>query len=113
MTDQAIAAEVGRRIDQMRLERNITQQALAEAVGLSRVSYRKLVAGEGKFVNMIAVLRALEQLPLVEDFVPETEFSPMEQLKMQGKRRQRASGSRVAGGDTGDGDESAGDDLDW
>ena len=94
MTDQAIAAEIGRRIEQIRLERNMTQQELADAVGLSRVSYRKLAAGEGKFVNIIAVLRALDQLDRVENFVPDTVFSPMEQLKMQGKKRQRATGAR-------------------
>lgn len=95
MTDKAIAAEMGQRIEQLRLEKNMTQQQLADAIGLSRVSYRKLAAGEAKFVNVIAVLRALDQLELLETFIPSTMFSPMEQLKMQGKRRQRASGSRV------------------
>lgn len=93
MTDQAIAAELGQRIDQIRLERNMTQQQLADAVGLSRVSYAKLVAGQGKFINVIAVLRALDQLALVEHFIPETVFSPIEQLKMKGKKRLRASGN--------------------
>jgi transcriptional regulator with XRE-family HTH domain len=94
MTDKAIAAEIGERIEQLRLERNLTQQQLADHIGLSRVSYRHLVAGNGKFVNVIAVLRVLDQLALVERFVPETVFSPMEQLKMKGKQRQRASKTR-------------------
>ena len=63
-------------------------------MGLSRVSYAKLVAGQAKFANVIAVLRALDQLALLENFVPEAVFSPLEQLKMKGKQRQRASGSR-------------------
>lgn len=91
MTDKAIASELGRRIDQIRLEQNITQQQLADAVGISRVSYAKLVAGQAKFINVIAVLRALGQLELIEDFIPDTVFSPIEQLKMKGKRRRRAS----------------------
>lgn len=94
MTDIAIAAEIGERIEQMRLERNLTQQQLADHIGLSRVSYRHLVAGNGKFINVIAVLRVLDQLALVEQFVPETIFSPMEQLKLKGKQRQRASKRR-------------------
>lgn len=110
MTDQAVAAEIGQRIEQMRLERNLTQQQLAEAVGLSRVSYAKLVAGQGKFTNVIAVLRALDQLALVEGFVPETVPSPLQQLKLKGKRRQRASGSRGAGGEVS-GEKPEG--LDW
>lgn len=109
MTDLAIAAEIGRRIEQLRLERNMTQQQLADAVGLSRVSYRKLAEGEGKFVNVIAVLRALDQLALVEHFVPESVFSPMEQLKMKGRRRQRATGSRGQS----DNDTDTDSELDW
>lgn len=103
MTDEAIAAEIGARIEQLRLEKNLTQQQVADAVGLSRVSYGKLVRGQGKFTNVIAVLRALDQLALVEQFVPETGFSPMELLKLKGKQRQRArpSGTETspAGGD--------------
>ena len=111
MTDKAIAANIGRRIEQMRLQRNLTQQALADAVGLSRVSYRNLVAGRGKFTNVIAVLRALGQLDLVEQFVPETTFSPMQQLKLKGKQRRRASAPR---GETTDKYEQPSNDrLDW
>lgn len=98
MTDPAVAAEIGRRIEQLRLEQNLTQQHLADAVGLSRASYAKLVAGQGKFVNLIAALRALDQLALIENFVPAVPFSPMEQLKLKGKQRKRATGSRGAAG---------------
>jgi len=114
MTDQAVAAEIGQRIDQLRLERNITQQQIADAVGLSRVSYAKLVAGQAKFANVIAVLRALDQLALLESFVPEAVFSPLEQLKMKGKQRQRASGSRGASTGPDDGAEAKKpEELDW
>ncbi len=96
MSDQAIAAEIGRRIEQLRLERNITQQQLADEVGLSRVSYGKLAKGHCKFVNLVGVLRALDRLDLLEQFIPDTPFSPMEQLKLRGKKRQRASGSSMS-----------------
>ncbi|HEC29508.1 MAG TPA: XRE family transcriptional regulator [Gammaproteobacteria bacterium] len=95
MTNRAIAAEVGRRIEQMRLEQNLTQQQMADEIGVSRVSYRKLAGGAGKFENIIAVLRVLGRLDLVEQFVPETTFSPMEQLRLKGKHRQRATGVHV------------------
>ena len=93
MTDSAIAAEIGSRIEQMRLEKNLTQQQLADEIGLSRLSYRKLVNGFGKFQNVIAVLRVFGRLDLVQGFVPETTFSPIEQLKLKGKQRRRASAS--------------------
>ena len=115
MTDQAVAAEIGQRIEQMRLERNLTQQQLADAVGLSRVSYAKLVSGQGKFINVIAVLRALDQLALVERLVPEIVPSPLQQLKMKGRQRQRATGSRGASKTDSDsgGDENSPEGLDW
>ncbi len=91
MTSKAIAQALGQRIEQMRLEQNMTQQQLADEIGLSRVSYRKLVSGAAKFENVISVLRALGKLDLVERFIPEAPYSPMEQLKLQGNKRQRAS----------------------
>ena len=111
MTDEAVAAEMGRRIAQLRLERNLTQQQVADAVGLSRVSYGKLESGEAKFVNVIAVLRVLDQLQGLDKVLPEAMFSPMEQLKLKGKKRQRASGS----GRSSSGSDIAEDDtgLDW
>jgi len=114
MTDKAIAAEIGRRIEQMRLEQNLTQQQVADEVGLSRISYRKLVSGAGKFQNIIAVLRVLGRLDLVKQFVPETTVSPMQQLKLKGKQRQRASGKQDGKGRT-DKSDAAGEreELDW
>lgn len=94
MTDQAVAAEIGRRIEQLRLEQNLTQQHVADAVGLSRVSYARLVSGQGKFINLVAVLRVLGQIDQLEQFLPAAVFSPMAQLKLKGKQRQRAGGSR-------------------
>ena len=91
MTNKAIAKELGRRIEQLRLEQNISQQQLADEIGLSRVSYRNLVKGSGKFENIIAVLRVLDKLDSLENLIPETGFSPMEQLKLKGKQRKRAS----------------------
>lgn len=94
MSDQAIAAEIGRRIEQIRLEKNLTQQQVADEIGLTRVSYRNLVNGGGKFENIVALLRVLGRTDLLEHFVPDTPFSPMAQLKMRGRQRQRAGGKR-------------------
>ena len=94
LSDSAIAEEIGDRLERMRLEQNRTQSELANEIGITPVSYRNLVAGKGKFENIIALIRVLGRVDLLESFVPESEFSPMERLKMQGKRRQRASGSK-------------------
>mgnify|MGYP000049342609 FL=1 len=92
MSNQAIAVEIGHRITQLRLEKNLTQQQLADEIGLSRMGYGQLEKGAGKFENIIAALRALDRLDLIENFIPETPFSPMEQLKLKGKQRVRATG---------------------
>jgi len=115
MSDRAVAQEIGQRIEQMRLEKNLTQQQLADEIGLTRVSYRNLVNGKGKFENMIALLRALGRLDLVESFVPEAVFSPMEQLRMQGKKRQRARSSTNSsfGHEVSDRAYQNDDSLDW
>ncbi len=114
MTDRAVAVEVGRRIEQLRLERNLTQQAVADEVGLSRVSYGRLEAGEAKLVNVIAVLRVLGQLSLLEQALPDVVFSPMEQLRLKGKQRQRATGSRGEARSAEGGSEQSDDTaLDW
>lgn len=93
MTDEGIAQELGSRIEQMRLEANISQEQLAEEVGITRKTYRNLINGNGKFQSVIAVLRALKQLQLVDEFIPEKTYSPMALLKQQGKKRKRASAS--------------------
>lgn len=90
MTNAAIAAELGDRLEHLRLERNMTQQALADEIGITTKSYRQLVAGGGKLENMIAALRALNALEQLENFLPATPPSPLEQLKLRGKQRQRA-----------------------
>jgi len=94
LSDEALAAEVGQRIDQLRLEQNVTQEQLAQAVGITEKTYRRLVAGGGKFETLIAVLRALGRLELVETFIPRSTFSPLQLAKLKGKERQRASGKR-------------------
>lgn len=90
MSNNAIAAELGNRLERLRLQHNLTQQALAMEIGITPKSYRQLVAGGGKLENMIAALRALNALEQLDSFLPEPPPSPLEQLKLQGKQRQRA-----------------------
>ncbi len=113
MTNEAIAREMGRRIEQLRLERNMTQQAVADAIGISRVSYGKLEAGEAKLTNVVATLRVLGQLTQLEQLLPASVFSPMALLKLKGKRRKRAAGKRKPKSGTATNDDQQQSDLDW
>jgi transcriptional regulator with XRE-family HTH domain len=90
MTNASIAAELGNRLEQRRLERNIPQQKMADEIGITPKSYRQLVAGGGKLENMIAAMRVLDCLDQLDSFLPPPQPSPLQQLKLQGKKRQRA-----------------------
>lgn len=90
LSNTAIAAELGNRLERLRLQHNLTQQALAAEIGITPKSYRQLVTGGGKLENMIAALRALNALEQLDNFLPEPPPSPLVQLKLQGKQRQRA-----------------------
>jgi putative transcriptional regulator len=94
MTDKAICAEIGARIKALRLRRNLTQQQLAEAAAVSLNVVKALEAGKGKLSSLVAVLRELEALDGLEQFIPEPEISPIQLAKQQGKKRRRASGNR-------------------
>ena len=89
---------LGQRLAAIRLERNLTQAALAEQAGVSKRTVERLESGEvaiqlSSFVRVCRVLSVLERF---EALVPEQAASPMAQLKMQGRKRQRATGRVVA-----------------
>lgn len=94
MTDEAIAAEIGQRIESIRLRRNLHQDHVAHEAGISRETYRKLTAGRGTFVNLIAVLRVLGELGRLATLIEEVRSSPVQMAKMQGKTRVRAASPR-------------------
>jgi len=93
MTDNAIVAELGQRIRARRLRLNRTQQELADAVGLSLNTVKALEKGQSKLITLVSVLRELNALDELTGFLPAEDISPLQLAKMQGKKRQRASGS--------------------
>jgi len=90
MSNLAVAAELGQRLERLRLERNFSQQQLSDEIGITPKSYRQLVAGNGKLENWIAAMRALDCLDQIDKFLPEPTPSPIAQWKLKGKERQRA-----------------------
>ena len=113
MTNQAIAAELGNRLEALRLQRNLTQQALAANIGITPKSYRQLAAGSGKLENMISALRVLDALDQLDNFLPTPSPSPLEQLKLQGKKRQRARSSKYPNISANNNGNSQDPGLDW
>jgi transcriptional regulator with XRE-family HTH domain len=95
LTDEAVLAELGKRLERVRLERNLTQRQLASEAGVERKAVQRIEAGDSvKLISLIRVLRALGLLDALDQLVPEPAPSPIELLKLRGKSRQRASGER-------------------
>ena len=92
MSDKAILTEVGRRLRRRRLDKNLSQQRLAELAGLSRTTVSDLErGGAAGMLTLIQVLRALGGLEELDAFLPEPGPSPLQLAKMKGRERQRAS----------------------
>lgn len=111
LTDERILEELGVRLAGARLDRNLTQAALAEQAGVSKRTLERLESG-AVATQLSSFLRVCRVLGLVEHFeslVPEAAAGPMEQLKRQGGKRQRASGRKAGSAKPGKwtwGDES-------
>jgi transcriptional regulator with XRE-family HTH domain len=60
MSDSAIANELFKRLDALRKARGISQQEMAERIGITRKSYASIGAGTCKFTTLIALLRQLD-----------------------------------------------------
>lgn len=94
-SDDALLGELGRRLARERLQRDLTQAALAEEAGLSLSTVRRLEGGQG--CNLSALLRVLRVLGLLanlEALVPAQPPSPLQALEHDGAQRRRASPRR-------------------
>lgn len=91
-TDTAVMAELGVRLRQQRLQRNLTQRELASEAGISALTLSKIEMGNaGRLVSWIRVLRALDLFDGIDRLVSEPVPSPIDQLRRRGRERIRAS----------------------
>jgi transcriptional regulator with XRE-family HTH domain len=86
-----IAESLGERLKQARLNANLSQEALALMVGLSKNTIVNVEAGRTKLETMIAVMQGLGLLDQLSLFLPEQPASPIQLAKMKGAERKRAS----------------------
>ena len=96
-TDETVLAELGGRLTRIRLERNLTQAQLAKEAGVSKSTVQRLEAGAvaTQLSGFIRVCRVLDVIERFDLLVPEPVPSPVAQLKMAGRKRQRASTTKA------------------
>lgn len=95
-TDAAVLAELGRRLERHRLERNWTQAQTAAEAGIGQATVQRAERGESvQMTSMIKLLRVLDLLAGLDAAIPESIVLPIAQLEREQRRtRRRASGRR-------------------
>lgn len=92
MSDPALIELLGKFIQQTRLQQNKTQQQVATAAGINRSTMVQIENGSGgTIISFVQILRALEQLQLLEHFEVKQQISPLQLAKLEQNKRQRAS----------------------
>jgi transcriptional regulator with XRE-family HTH domain len=92
-TNETVLHELGRRVEQLRLARNLSRATLSHESGISSLTLARLEHGEPVSTeNLVRVLRTLGLLERINTLVPEESRSPIDELRLQGRRRQRGRG---------------------
>lgn len=95
LTNLQIEKELGHRLKQRRLELNLSQAEVAEKSGLGRRTITAIENGEGSTMGtLIALLRALQALHHLDQFLPDPGPSPLMLLKLREAPRKYASKPR-------------------
>lgn len=100
LTDGFIINRIGNTIRRCRLERNVSQKALASTSGVSLSSIAALERGESVSLStLIPVLRALNKLEMLLPLLEEPGISPIAYARMLDgqKTRKRASTQKDKG----------------
>jgi putative transcriptional regulator len=108
LTDETVLGELGERLARLRLSRDLTQRQLGERAGVGRTVIQRVETGEPVTTpNLVRVLRALELLDALDRLIPQSAPSPLQELKLRGRQRRRASGAH------GGSDEPAAENRPW
>ena len=90
----ALAAELGDRLKQARLNADMTQTEVAKLAGLTRKVVLNAEKGHVKLEALIAIMLVLHLDEQLDKFLPRQTISPIQLAKLHGKKRQRASGQK-------------------
>lgn len=100
-TPEELAAAIGENIRALRLQKNLTQQFLAERSGVSLSALRHLESGQGANLGtLIRVARALDRQEWLQALAPQVTINPLHMTPTFTARR-RARRSKGARGQEG------------
>lgn len=91
-----VTAELGHRLAQCRLSRNIPQADLARRAGISTRTLQRLESGSSTLDTLARVLIALDLDQAVLASLPKTTLGPMDRLRGRTRERKRAGAKRDA-----------------
>lgn len=90
LTDEAVLAELGLRLERRRIDAALTQAALAREAGIAKRTLERIESGSGcELATLVRVLRVLQLVDELDALVPEPVASPVALLEMQGRQRRR------------------------
>ena len=93
-TDDAVLAELGRRLERHRIARDSTQAELAEEAGIGRATLQRIERGRSvQMTSLVKLLRTLGLLGALDAAMPASVEEPIAELE-----RQRAGVRRRARG---------------
>lgn len=91
----AIAEALCKRLEEIRLSKNVSQTELAKQAGVSRSTMTRIA--DGQSISLDSFIRVAKALGLSEHLaalLPDPEVRPVELARHEGKHRLRASGKR-------------------
>ncbi|MDU0372269.1 helix-turn-helix domain-containing protein [Hymenobacter monticola] len=92
LSDVAAVQEIGRNLQLIRLNQDITQQELAVQTGLSRLTISQVENGRpASTLTLVQLLRALGRLDVLEVLEESATISPLQAARLARQQRQRAS----------------------
>lgn len=99
-TPEELALAIGENIRLLRLQRNLSQQALATQAGVSMTALRHLEAGEGATLGtLIRVVRALDKQDWLHALAPRVTINPLHMTpSLAARQRARTRRNRRAHG---------------
>ena len=95
LTEQQILEELGKRLKSIRLNNNMSQKELGDIIGKRPDEISRIESGKPiTLISLLRILRALNKLENLEQAIKPPEISPVEMLKLEEKKRKRASSKR-------------------